>query len=228
MTSISQFHRDMDSLREMTLEMAGLVEHALADSVTALLQRRPHLARKVIESDWRVDHMENELEERCLTLLATQQPVAVDLRFIAGTIRLTRDLERLGDQCVNLSQRALDLCKQEPTHIPNTLVEMTEIAAEMTRGALDALAGQDTELAERIIKRDDDLDALNRDFLEKMITWMNNEQRIIRRGVDLILASRHLERVGDEATNIAETVVFLVKGEIIRHQMVGESSVGPL
>lgn len=217
----------MEVLKDRVMQMAGLAEQALADASTALVARRPHLAAKVIEEDWRLDRMENDLEESCLKLLATQQPVAVDLRFIAGTLRITRDLERLGDQCVNLAHRTIDLCKQEPMEAPQTLLDMISIAQEMTKSVLDALAVQDTGLAEQVIKRDDDLDDLNRRLLEEMISQMNREQRIVRRAVELILASRHLERVGDEATNIAETVVFMVRGEIIRHNPPAEAT-GPV
>lgn len=221
--NLSRFHRDMDALKDQVLQMGDLVEQALADASAALLNRRPLLARKVIDDDGHTDQMENEIEARCVRLLATQQPVAVDLRFIAGALRITRDLERLGDQCVNLAHRTIDLCRQEPLVLPQTLRDMVDIARQMTRSVLNALAGQNTALAEEVIARDDQLDDLNRKLLEEMILWMNQEQRVIRRGVELIIASRHLERVGDEATNVAETVVYMVRGEVIRHQPASET-----
>ncbi len=222
--NLSRFHRDMDALKDQVLQMGDMVEQALADASAALLNRRPLLARRVIEDDGRTDQMENEIEARCVKLLATQQPVAVDLRFIAGALRITRDLERLGDQCVNLAHRTIDLCSQEPLVLPQTLRDMVDIARQMTRSVLNALASQNTTLAEEVIARDDQLDDLNRKLLEEMILWMNQEQRVIRRGVELIIASRHLERVGDEATNVAETVVYMVRGEVIRHQPAVEAS----
>lgn len=227
MPGMSHFHRQMDDLKDHLLEMGGVVEQVLADAVAALANNDRDLAQKVIKADRRIDLMENEIAERCLSLLATQQPVAVDLRFLSSSLKITRFLERLGDQCVNLAERVLALEDMDQGELSPTLREMGLIAREMTRGALDALAARDVSLAQHIVERDDELDRLNRDFLEEMIGRMTREQRVIRSGVEYILASRHLERVGDEATNVAEEVVFQVEGTVIRHQE-PEHAVGPL
>jgi phosphate transport system protein len=224
---MSYFHRQMDDLKDHLLEMGGVVEQVLADATAALVKKDQGLAQEVIKADRRIDLMENEIAERCLSLLATQQPVAVDLRFLSSCLKITRFLERLGDQCVNLAERVLALGEMDASEVSPTLSEMCLISREMTRGALDALAARDVSHAQLIVERDDELDKLNRDFLEEMIALMNQEQRVIRSGVEYILASRHLERVGDEATNVAEEVVFQVEGTVIRHQD-PEPSVGPL
>ncbi|MFH1034481.1 MAG: phosphate signaling complex protein PhoU [Pseudomonadota bacterium] len=229
MNNISYFHRQMQQVKDDILTMAGLVEQSIHDAAEAMARRDPVLALAVIKGDRRIDIMQNQIEERCITLLATQQPVAVDLRFLSAVIKICAYLERMGDQAVNLAQRSQTLEELLHTDVPATLLTMAEIAQEMTRGCMDAFAAGDVLLANGIIKRDDDLDSLNRHILEEMVQWMASENRLLRRGVEFILSGRHLERIGDEATNIAEEVVYLVEGRVIRH--LGrdpEASVGPL
>ena len=213
----THFHRKMQEVRENLLGMAGLVEAAMQDAFQAMVSRNPQKARAVIDGDRRIDLMENEIDEKAITLLATHQPVAVDLRFLSVSIRICSFLERMGDQSVNLAWRAITLAEMEHLKTPRTIGEMFDIAFDMTRSCLDAFVQEDVELAMKVIRRDDEVDALVRRFLEENITWMNQENRLIRRGVEHVLASRHIERMADEATNIAEEVVFLVEGEIIRH-----------
>ncbi len=218
METQSHFVRQMEEVKEDLLGMAGLVEAAIQDSFNALITRSPELARRVLEGDRRIDLMENRIDEKTIVLLATQQPVATDLRFLSSTLRMVSFLERMGDQAVNLSWRAISLCELEPLDFKQPLIDMYEIARDMTRDCLDAFARRNVEQAREIIARDDELDHLNRQFLEDSIQWMSQDQRLMRRGVELILSSRHIERIGDEATNIAEEVVYLVEGEVIRHQ----------
>ena len=213
----THFHRKMQEVRENLLGMAGLVEAAMQDAFQAMATRNPQKAKSVINGDRRIDLMENEIDEKAITLLATQQPVAVDLRFLSVSIKICSFLERMGDQSVNLAWRAITLSETDPLKFPDTITEMFDIASEMTRSCLDAFVQEDVDLAMKVIRRDDEVDALARKFLEQNIHWMNQENRLIRRGVEQILASRHIERMGDEATNIAEEVVFMVEGEIIRH-----------
>jgi phosphate transport system protein len=217
MEILSHFQRQMQEVKEDLLGMAGLVEAAIQDAFQSLANRNSQQSRSVVEGDRRIDLMENEIDEKAIMLLATQQPVAVDLRFLASTLRIVSFLERMGDQAVNLAWRALTISEMERDETPKTLVEMFEIARDMTRDCLDAYAQKNVDEAKLVIRRDDDLDRLTRQFLEDSIRMMNEENRLIRRQVELILASRHLERIGDEATNIAEEVVYLVEGEIIRH-----------
>lgn len=229
MNNITHFHRQMREVKEDLLMMAGLVEESIHEAVDSLIGRDKIQASGVIDTDHQIDMMQNQIEERVYTLMATQQPVASDLRFLSAAIKIASHLERMGDQAVNLAERTLLLVEMEPVESPQRLVAMGEVAREMTCLCLDAFVQNNVELAKSVIKRDDELDDLNLHILEDMVEWMTRERRIIRRGVELILASRHLERVGDEATNIAEEVVFLVEGHIIRHQgPEEEDSVGPL
>lgn len=228
MNTLSHFHRQIREVKEDLLMMAGLVEESIHEAVDSLTARDKVQAQEVIETDRRIDLMQNQIEERVFTLLATQQPVASDLRFLSAAIKICSHLERMGDQAVNLAERTLLLADMDPVDPPQRLVAMGELAREMTCLCLDAFVQNNVELAKNVIKRDDELDDLNLHILEDMVEWMTREQRVIRRGVELILASRHLERVGDEATNIAEEVVFLVEGEIIRHQPPSDDNVGPL
>ncbi len=215
---ISHFHRQMEEVKEDLLRMAGLVEEAIFEAMRALMNRDVSLARMVIQSDRRVNALENLIEGNCIKLLATQQPVAVDLRFITSAMKISTFLERMGDQAVNLAERAQELSELDPMEIPSTLQRMAQTAQEMTRKCLDAFVKRDISLAFEVCSQDDELDALNRLLLEEMMGWMMREQRAVQRAVELIIAGRHLERVGDEATNISEEVVFLVEGTVIRHQ----------
>ncbi len=228
MEGLTHFHRRMQEVKEDLLKMAGRTEQAVYTATQALDTRDVELAKTVISGDRRIDLMQNEIEERCITLLATQQPVAVDLRFLSAVTKITSFLERMGDQAVNLAQRAMALAELNPGATPQTIMAMSTIAREMSKDCLDAFVEENVAKAQAVLARDDELDHLCRSFLEEMITWMNQEQRLIRRGVELILASRHLERIGDEATNVGEEVVYLVEGRIIRHGGKPEVAVGPL
>lgn len=227
MSGQSHFHRQMQQVKQDLLKMAGLVEQAVFEASESLARQDTGLADKVMTGDRRIDLMQNEIEERCITLLATQQPVAVDLRFLSAVIKITGHVERIGDQAVNLAERVQSLAQLAPGDIPPVLLLMCQIAREMVKECLDAFAHQNVTQATAVRRRDDELDEFNRDFLEEMVADMSCEERYLRRGVELILASRHLERIGDEASNIAEEVVYLVEGRVIRHS--GEEvSVGPL
>ncbi|MCB2225513.1 MAG: phosphate signaling complex protein PhoU [Desulfarculaceae bacterium] len=229
MEGLSHFHRRMQEVKEDLLKMAGRAEQAVHSATRALDARDVELAKSVIQGDRRIDLMQNEIEERCINLLATQQPVAVDLRFLSAVTKIASFLERMGDQAVNLAQRAMALAELDPVPTPGTIMSMSTIAREMSKDCLDSFVEEDVAKAERVLVRDDELDQLCRSFLEEMIGWMNEERRLVRRGVEFILASRHLERIGDEATNVAEEVVYLVEGRIIRHGGKPASvAVGPL
>ncbi len=228
MSAISHFHRQMREVKEDLLMMAGLVEESIHEAVDALAPRDQGLARGVIQADNRIDQMQNQIEQRVFTLLATQQPVAGDLRFLSVSIKICSHLERMGDQAVNLAERALVLVGLADMPPPPRLVAMSELAREMTCLCLDAFVQGKVDLARSVIERDDELDELNRLVKDEMLALMGRRPGLIPPAMEMILASRHLERIGDEATNIAEEVVFLVEGEMIRHQGPPADSVGPL
>jgi phosphate transport system protein len=214
---MSALHKQLQGVKEELTRMAGLVEQAIHGASQALGGRDVDLARAVIRGDRQVDLIQNEVENRCLTLMATQQPVAVDLRFLYASMLICGYLERMGDQAKNVARRVLALAKLPPDQTPAQLLIMAEVAKEMARDCLDAIARDDVKLAQQVVERDDEMDDLDGQFLEDMIQWMTDERRVVRRGVEYILAARALERIGDEATNIAEQVVFLVDGRVVRH-----------
>lgn len=216
--TVNPLHRELSRVKEELAKMGGMVEGAINKACQALNKRDTSAAHEVILGDRPIDLMQNQIEKHCLALLATQQPVAVDLRFLAGAIIICLFLERMGDQAVNLAQRVMVLSRLQFSDCPPTLLTMANIAKDMTKDCLDAIARDNVGLAQHVMQRDDELDDLNHGFLEEMVQWMTGEQRLIRRGIEFILASRHLERIGDLATNVAEQVVYLVEGRIIRHQ----------
>lgn len=217
MENETHFHSQLEQVKADLLKMAGLAEAAIDLSLRALLTRDEVAACRVISNDDRIDQLENDLHDRCITLLATQQPVAVDLRLLTSVMRISASLERMGDQAVNLAQRALTLEDLQPMDFPAELQIMGDKARAMVSDSLDAFIDRNVDLANQVRCRDDEVDELCQDILEMMITRMMGQDRINRRGVEIILAARHLERVGDEATNVCEEVVYLVEGKVVRH-----------
>lgn len=213
------FHLEIDKIKEEILKLGGLAEEAVDRAAKAMQGRDNDAALEVIQNDIRIDELENQIDQRCINLLATHQPVAVDLRFLTSALRICAILERIGDQGVNLAQRALALNETPPLpSIPYMLEEMAAMSMEMTRDCLDAFVNKDMALANEVWARDDELDDLNRRLLEEMITWIMEKRLLVRQGVEIILAARHFERIGDQATNVSEAVIFIVEGTIIRHQ----------
>ena len=211
------WHRHLAEIKDDILKMAGLVEESIDRSSRALLNRDDELARQVINADTEIDNYENLIDEKTFTLLALQQPVASDLRFLSAVTKISSHLERMGDRAVNLSFRALTLNEQVAVEYPVTLREMSIVAQSMVKSSLDSFVQRDPEGARRVCCQDDELDDLNHRLVEEVIQWTVANPERLREGVQLILAGRHIERIGDESTNVCEEVVFLVEGEIIRH-----------
>ncbi len=210
--------RDLEKLKKDILTMGTMVEDAVRKSIAALQGRRSDLAQEVIAGDTRIDRFEVEVEEQCLKMLALHQPVAEDLRFIAAVIKMNADLERMGDLAVNIAERAAYLATEPPVPIPQTLKAMMDAAMSMVRASLDAFVNRDADRARAILGQDEEVDQYNRQIIGELQRVMEAEPSTIRRNTHLFSASRHLERIADHATNIAEDVVYLVVGEIIRHQ----------
>jgi phosphate transport system protein len=215
---VSYFEKQITKVNDSLLQMGGVVEDFIDQATRLLHHRDVTKARVCIDGDQQIDEMENLIDRECLRLLATQQPVAVDLRFITAALKISTYLERMADQAVNICYRCLSLAQADPIPTPPTIRRMTEIAQEMLRRSLDAFVRRDVDLAFEVLHADDELDRLNRALLEEMIQFMMTENRLVRRGVELILVGRHLERIGDESTNVCEEVVFLVEGRSIKHQ----------
>jgi phosphate transport system protein len=213
------FHEELDALKQTLLAMGGLVEEQIRRVMIALLERDGDLAREVIERDTQVNAYDVEIDETCVELLALYQPTAGDLRFITTAMKIVTDLERIGDQAVNIAQRALEL-NQEPQLKPYIdLPRMAEKAQRMVKESLDAYVGRDTALARRVCSEDAEVDALKEQIFRELLTFMMQDARTIPRAIRLILISRFLERVADHATNIAEMVVYMVESKMVRHTL---------
>ena len=211
-------HRDMDDLRRELLATGALVEEATNKAISALVNRDREMARDVIESDTTIDMKEVEVEEECLKLLALHQPVAVDLRYVVTCLKVNNDLERMGDLAVNIAQRADYLARHPALSLPGELSRMAEGVRGMVRDSLDSLVRQDTALARDILARDDVIDDHNGRMFDKMTAMMMEDPALVKRAVAFMSCSRALERIADHATNVAEDVIFMADGEIIRHR----------
>jgi len=212
-------HRDLEKLKKDILTMGVMVEDAIQKSIAALHEHRSQLAREVIEGDSRIDRFEVDVEEQCLKILALHQPVAEDLRFIAAVIKMNSDLERMGDLAVNIAERARCLVDDIPVPVPNQLRAMTDATKRMVRESLDAFVNRDAGRARDICTQDDAVDEYNRQIISELQALMVSDPRLITGALHLFSASRHLERIADHATNVAEDVVYLVEGEIVRHKL---------
>ncbi len=210
--------RDLDNLQRDLLTLASSVEEAIYQAIHALQEREPSLAQKVIAGDTQIDQEENHIEEECLKILALHQPVAVDLRRIAAILKINTDLERMADLAEDIAERALYLTQLPPVPIPEKLQRMTDLTTAMVRQSLDAFVNLDARQARRVSRLDDEVDRYNRDIIAELIPAMRASPEMIEPGMSLFSATRHLERIADHATNIAEDVVYLVEGEIVRHR----------
>jgi phosphate transport system protein len=197
--------------------MAGIVEEAVRHSVQSLVKRDSDLARKTFEVEDRINKIEIAIDEMCLKLLALRQPMAADLRFITSAMRIITDLERMGDEAVNISERALSL-NEEPQIKPYIdIPRMAEIAQSMVKDVLDAFVNRDPKLARSVCARDDVVDGLNDQVVRELLTYMVSDPKTITRSVHLMIVARCLERIADHATNIAEDVIFMVDALVIKH-----------
>jgi phosphate transport system protein len=213
------FHEELEALKQTLLAMGALVEDQIRRVMRALVDRDDALAESVIERDREVNAYDVEIDEKCVELLALHQPTAGDLRFITTAMKIVTDLERIGDQAVNIAQRVREL-NLEPQLKPYIdLPRMAELAQAMVKESLDAFVARDTELARRVCAADAPVDAFNHQIFRELLTFMMEDPKTIPRAIRLILVSRFLERVADHATNIAEMVVFMVDSKMVRHTL---------
>jgi phosphate transport system protein len=212
-----QYEEELRGLRAGLLKMGGLAERQIAEAIDSLVDRNTLQARSTIARDVEVNRMDTEMDERCIRLLALHQPAASDLRFITTGLKITTDLERIGDNAVNICERAVEL-NQEPQLKPYIdIPRMAQIAQSMVKDSLDAFMRDDTTLAEEVIDRDDEVDQLNYQIYRELLSYMAEDPQTIPRATRILFVSKYLERIADHATNIAEMVVFMVKGRTIRH-----------
>jgi phosphate transport system protein len=210
--------RDLEGLQRQILTLAGRVEEAVYNATQAIQNRDPALAQEVIAGDVAVDVQENLIQEECLKILALHQPVAVDLRRIAAVFSITTDLERIGDLAVDIAERATALVGFPRPPIPDNFLRLTDFVTSMVRQALDSFVHLDSKQARRVVRLDDEADRLHAEVIDGLLAAMKADPDAVEPGVSLFSATRHLERIGDHATNIAEDVVYLVEGEMVRHR----------
>jgi phosphate transport system protein len=212
------WERDLSNLQQHILGMAGSVEEALYLGIRALRERNLALAQRVIAGDSAIDQEENYVENECLKMLALHQPVAVDLRRVVAALKINTDLERMADLAVNIAERAAALVAMPPLAVPSHIPPMADLATAMVRQSLDAFVDLDLRLARRVIRQDDEVDRFNREVIGELIEAMRASPAAVPAFLSLFSVVRHLERIADHATNIAEVVVYLVEGQIVRHQ----------
>jgi phosphate transport system protein len=210
--------REIDKLKQMLLSLCEVVENSLRQAVKSIKERDAKLAEKVIEMDIQIDHMEVDIEEECLKILALYQPVAIDLRFIITALKINNDLERIGDLAVNLAERSTFLAGRQKIDLAFDFDAMTEKTQAMLRKSLDALVRMDSKLAYEVCAADDEIDAMDHQMHLKVQDAIHMRPDQIECLIHLLSASRHLERVADHATNIAEDVIYMIEGRIVRHK----------
>jgi phosphate transport system protein len=223
------FREEMEELQSKLLEMGGLVEAAIHNSVYALVERDEDRAKEVMWNEAQVNQKEIEIDDLATRMLALFQPMARDLRFITAVIKMNSDLERMGDLAVNITERALSLMREPVVRPLIDIPKIAELAESMVHKALDAFAKSDADMAREVLLADDEVDNLRDAVYNELIVFMQEERTTINRAIDLLFIAQNLERIADHATNIAEDVLFLVKGIDVRHhaeaRLAGETGV---
>ena len=213
------FDEELRHLKETLLRMSSLVEVAISGAVKALVDRDAGLAKKVVDYDDQIDMLEIEIDDVCMRLLALHQPQARDLRFITYSMKINNDLERMGDLSVNIAQEALALVNIPAGKTLTDIPRMAVLAQQMLKDSINAFVTNDVHLAKNVCLADDEVDTLNHQIFRDMLGHMAQDPKHITRAVDMILVTRNLERIADHATNIAEDVIYIVEGKVIKHHL---------
>jgi phosphate transport system protein len=214
---LPHFQEELEELKARLLEMGGLAEERLRQSVRALVERDLGLVERVLSGDAAINQLHIEIDDRCFKLLALHQPMAVDLRAIVSAVKINTDLERVGDLAVNIAEAVRRYLQHAPVKELIDIPRMAVVAQDMLRDSLDAYVRRDTALAHTVLNCDDELDELKTMVFRELLTHMLRDPSTIEPSLDLILVSRHLERIGDHATNVAEDVIFMVSAKDVRH-----------
>ena len=209
--------RELEKIKKRILSLGAMVEEQVRQAVMSFETRNGDLAAKTIEKDNEIDEIEVEVEEECLKILALHQPFAVDLRFINAVIKINNDLERIGDEAVNIAERVANICRRSPVTVPFDYNVMAAKTEAMLKSSLDALVNLDSDLAIKVCLDDDEVDQINREIYDKVKDAIKNKPERVGYLINLLLISRHLERIADHATNIAEEVIYMIEGVIPRH-----------
>jgi phosphate transport system protein len=211
------YGEELKLLQAKILELGGFVEKQIANALTALVDRDDDLARLTIDRDHTVNRMDVEIDELCIRLLALHQPTARDLRLITTGLKITTDMERIGDMAVNACERAIELNREPQLKPFIDIPRMADVAQQMLRESLDAFVREDVDLALKVCRDDDSIDELNGQLFRELLSYMMEDPKTVTRSIRLLFVSKYFERIADHATNIAEMVVFMVKGKSIRH-----------
>jgi phosphate transport system protein len=211
------FHQELEKIKKRILSLGTMVEERVRRIAAAIADRDAAVAEEIMRSDFEVDEMEVEIEEECLKIMALHQPVAVDLRFLVAVIKINNDLERIADETVNIAQRIKTMVKDQPDHFAFDYEPMASAVEKMLQFSLDALVNMDVDTAFRVVTMDDEVDGIHRRVYHLIRDEMKHQPQRVAFLLNFYLISRHLERIADHATNIAEEVIYLVEGEIVRH-----------
>ena len=217
--AVRHLQEELGQLQARLLEMGGLAEDRVRASIEGLVSRDREVIEGVLIGDAPINQLHVEIDNRCFTLLALHQPMAVDLRAIVSAVKINTDLERVGDLAVNIAEAAIRYQKHPPVKELIDIPRMARIAQTMLRDALDAFVRRDIQLAQAVLDKDDELDGLKTQVFRELLTYMLQDPHTIEPALDLILVSRHLERIGDHATNVAEDVIFMVSAKDVRHHL---------
>lgn len=214
----THLQREIEKLKKKILFMGAEAEDILRAAVESIVSRNYKLAQETIETDVRLDNLEVEIEEDCLKILALHQPVATDLRYVVAVMKINIELERIGDLAVNIAERAIYIADKPDFHMPLDIRGMAHLVQMMLKRSLDAIVNADTELAREVRASDDEIDNINRMMYDVISEYIMRNPQNVEPALHVLSAVRHLERIADQATNIAEDVIYLVEGEIVRHQ----------
>ena len=209
--------KELEKIKKQILSLGAMVEDRVRMAGKAMAQTDAQLAARIVETDWEIDEMEVDIEEDCLKILALHQPVAVDLRFLIAVIKINNDLERIADEAMNIAERLISIFKRQDPGFRFDYATMFIKVAQMLKRSLDALVNLDVDLSFKIVMQDDEVDAMHRQAYQQTCDKMSEKPESIKYLLNYYLISRHLERIADHATNIAEEVIYLIEGEIVRH-----------
>jgi phosphate transport system protein len=215
--AVRHFQEELEALQARLLEMGGIAEERVRAAIQGLVMRDPDVIEKVLRGDEPINELHIEIDNRCFTLLALHQPMATDLRAIVSAVKINTDLERVGDLAVNIAEAATRYATHPPVKRLIDIPQMGDIAQAMLHDALDSFVRRDVRLAQQVLDQDDLLDGLKTQVFRELLTYMLHDPTTVEPSLDLILISRHLERIGDHATNIAEDVIFMVSARDVRH-----------
>ena len=214
---LRHFDKEIERLKELLLRMGAMVEDQINESIRALLERDTTVAQRVLDADSDIDQMELEIDQHTIELIATMQPAAIDLRFVAAAMKITPELERIADLAVDVCERAIELNREPPLKPLIDIPRLARMAQDMVRQSLDAFVRRDPVLARQVIARDDEVDLLTEQSFRELLTYMLEDSRNISRAIRLTFIGKYFERMADGATNICEMVVYLAEGKVIKH-----------